>query len=69
MLFRDKGNEKTWAPEITKYVGTLKFHFFIVYWEILFKEVILFMVVQNPTLTSALLRVCILSKNRYTLTE
>lgn len=49
-------------------MGTrLGFHF-IVYWEV-FKEVILFMVAQNHKLTSALLHICFLGKNRYTLTE
>lgn len=41
---------------------------FIVYWEV-FKEVILFMIAQNHTLISALLHICFLGKNRYTLTE
>lgn len=40
------------------------FHFIIVYWEVLFKEVILFMVALKHTLTSVLLQVCVLGKTR-----
>lgn len=56
-----KNNEICWR---------LRFHFFLAYWEVLFKEVILFMLAQNPSLTSALLQVCFyLGKNIYPLTE
>lgn len=56
-----KNNEICWR---------LRFHFFVAYWEVLFKEVILFMLAQNQSLTSAPLPVCFyLRKNIYTLTE
>lgn len=56
-----KNNEICWS---------LSFHFFVENWEILVKEVILFMLAQNQSLTFALLQVYFyLAKNTYALTE
>lgn len=56
-----KNNEICWR---------LRFHFFIENWEVLFKEVILFMLAQNQSLAFAFLQVCFyVGKNTYALTE
>lgn len=56
-----KNNEIRWS---------LRFHFFIENWEVLVKEVILFMLAQNQSLTFALFQVYFyLAKNTYALTE
>lgn len=48
----------------------LRFHFFSESWEVLFKEVIVFMLAQNQSLTSAFLQVTFyLGKNTYALTD
>lgn len=58
VLLRDKGKAKAQKNKIS----------LLLYLEI-FQEVILFMAAQNHTLAAALLQVCFLGEDRYSLTE